>query len=272
MNSTVTLAPDDRRWNIPPENKSGNINSIDRYAVKGELKGTSIWVARPNEPREKELIDMLQEVCRKMNIKPVPQLLIYNSNKPNAASSITKSILFSTNLLDTMTHDQVKAVMGHELVHHVNRKSDLIKDIAVDFGIIAGYIVLRDKFVKPTSKLFTSKLAKAGEFIAAFAAFQVVGLWRSRLREYRSDRGGAMVAGPEAMVGALDNLHERVKVIAAEEEKQGKKHYWHKYAPEFLKSHPTHQHRVERIIQEAPHSFIDRHLNEPTVAPLGNTR
>ncbi len=130
-----------KHWNVPAEEQSGEVS---RTVKNSDLKGMHIWVARPSEPREKELLDILNETCLEMGIKKVPKLLIYANYIPNAASEgHTSEIMFSTDLLENMSlpepdpktgkllmHNEVKAVMGHELDHHKHLFRDLVFKLA----------------------------------------------------------------------------------------------------------------------------------------------
>jgi len=264
---TDAAASTSTSWNIPPRSQSGDVPWLDRLIVR-RRKAKDIWVARAQEPREKGLLDMLSEVSQQMHINHVPKLLIYDSKVPNAASSITGNIMLSTNLRDSMTDDQVKAVMGHELMHHKKRVRDWLLNTATDMAVFVVGIFAFDKGVKKgfpefAAKLRSSKAASTMTNIVEagmiFLGLKPLQRWRQRQQEYRSDQAGAEVAGPVAMIGALDTLENRSKEISKEKEQQGKKHTRSK-KPWFLQTHPTHNKRIARIVEDAPKSFADEYL------------
>ncbi len=245
-------------WNIPPKEQSGNIELRDRNTARAK-GATALWVARPTEPKERELIKILHETCAQMQI-PIPKLLIYASSKPNAFSATyTGSLMFGTNLLDIMTHDEVKAIMGHELTHHINRKQDFIHDFIEGSVLLAGYLLIRDQLSKLATKPWVKTTIKIVGDTAAMIGDIALTLWHKRAREYRSDLGGAQVAGTEAMISGLNTLEHRIREIQQQEKHQGKKH---RPLPAFLRDHPDNRHRIANLIAHPSSSFANKHQME----------
>lgn len=258
------------QWDIPPPDQSGNVPWLAKTTAKLFLKSQGMWAARPARPREKELIDILNETCREMGISNIPRLFIYDSYKPNAvATLIGDNILFSTNLLDIMQHDQVKAIMGHELTHHSRQKPKSIA-VLLSTGIIAdiaanrAFHSLRNQTAKnPATRLLQSaaRVPFLGEVIreiANFSMFLASYGWFQRRFESQADLGGAKVAGEKAMVEALETMDARFKEIRRQEAKEGKID-WKKYTLDLpiFRTHPTIPKRIENILANGPRNLTE---------------
>lgn len=251
------------KWHIPVNPRSDDIPWLDRLLSK-QLNARAIWRARIDEPQENELINILHEVCHQMGIKKIPNILIYDSYKPNASSNlITGNIMFATNLLEIMSRDQIKAVMGHELNHHIHRMRD--------FAFIISNVVIAT-VASEAGHNFIHKLNPAKPFnrllkfmadtllfddISNLLGFSVIQSWWQRRHELEADLGGVKVAGAENMADSIAILDKRSKEILIEEEKQGK-FILRKYIPPFLRSHPSAGKRLDNIAAHTPKSFAER--------------
>lgn len=146
----------------------------------------------------------------------LPEVGIFNSPTPNAfATGMSKNnslVAVSTGLLDTMSKEEVEAVLGHEVAHVYN--GDM-----VTMGLIQGVLNTFVFFFARLLGMFVNRAMGGrgrggiGYYIGYFVGNFIFGIlasfiaaWFSRQREYRADRGGAELAGRDNMIGALQAL------------------------------------------------------------------
>jgi len=147
----------------------------------------------------------------------MPEVAIFEG-APNAfATGAFKNsalVAVSTGLLQSMSREEVEAVLGHEVAHVANGDMvtlTLIQGVVNTFVIflsrIIGYIV--DKMI-----FRTERGVGPGFFIASLVAQIVLGIlasmivaWFSRQREFRADAGSAQLLGDKRpMINALARL------------------------------------------------------------------
>jgi heat shock protein HtpX len=162
------------------------------------------------------LVETVGKLAQKAGIG-MPEVAIFEG-APNAfATGAFKNaslVAVSTGLLESMSREEVEAVLGHEVAHVANGDMvtlTLIQGVLNTFVIflsrIIGYIV--DKAI-----FRTERGVGPGFFIASLVAQVVLGIlasmivaWFSRQREFRADRGSAELVGtPRPMVAALARL------------------------------------------------------------------
>jgi len=248
-----TATPD---WNIPPHARVDETSRFGRMMAR-KYKATAAWEARISEPREKELLELLQNTSQQMGISPSPRLIIYASPKPNAVSN--GHVMIATSLIDGTPPDQLKAVLAHELVHHKNRAHDTMLKGAKIAGIIAASAVLYKKLLPSIPTLFLKVAAVISGLAAEAAGWLFYSRWVTRQHEYRSDVEGAKIAGTGAMISQLETLGRRQKQPHEGELSRAEK--LQKSIP-LLRTHPTPKQRIARLIEEAPQSFRDRQQTE----------
>lgn len=275
-----------RTWHIPSPANSGQIPWLIRNV---ELPGKHIWIARPNMPREKELIDLLHETCAQMGIKRIPRLFIYADYIPNAASEpYTGSILFSTNLLEIMTRDEIKAAMGHELTHHKHSARDVTVELgSAGISLVGGYAaglaawryimnkgsgILRvDNVFKPKGwgLYILASMASSSTFIGINTLVGHFQKAYQRWCETQADDGGAKVAGTQAMIDSLRVLDARAHEIVKEKNEARKDSIaWGETAPipdpedprkKEERDHPLDSERIDHLKKKASPDFVDQH-------------
>jgi heat shock protein HtpX len=162
------------------------------------------------------LVETVGKLAQKAGIG-MPEVAIFEG-APNAfatgAFRNSSLVAVSTGLLESMSREEVEAVLGHEVAHVANGDMvtlTLIQGVVNTFVIflsrIIGYIV--DKAI-----FRTERGVGPGFFIASLVAQVVLGIlasmivaWFSRQREFRADRGSAELLGtPRPMVAALARL------------------------------------------------------------------
>jgi heat shock protein HtpX len=147
----------------------------------------------------------------------MPEVAVYEG-EPNAfATGAFKNsalVAVSTGLLQSMSREEVEAVLGHEVAHVANGDMvtmTLIQGVVNTFVIFLSRIVgtIVDRAVFRTERGFGP-----GYFITVIVCQIVFGLlasiivaWFSRRREFRADRGSAEYLGASRpMINALARL------------------------------------------------------------------
>jgi heat shock protein HtpX len=162
------------------------------------------------------LVDTVKRLSEKAGIG-MPEVAMYEG-EPNAfatgAFRDSALVAVSTGLLNSMSRDEVEAVLGHEIGHVANGDMvtlTLIQGVVNTFVIflsrIIGYIV--DRVI-----LKNDRGQGIGFFVTVMVSQIVLGLfasmivaWFSRQREFRADAASAGLLGsPQPMVNALARL------------------------------------------------------------------
>ena len=162
------------------------------------------------------LVDTVKRLSEKAGID-MPEVAVYEG-EPNAfatgAFKDSALVAVSTGLLQSMSREEVEAVLGHEIGHVANGDMvtlTLIQGVVNTFVIflsrIIGYIV--DRLI-----LKNERGEGLGFFVTVIVSQLVLGLfasmivaWFSRQREFRADEASATLLGsPRPMVAALARL------------------------------------------------------------------
>jgi heat shock protein HtpX len=177
-------------------------------------------IAQPANATERWLLDTVAKQAGRAGI-PLPEVAIYEG-APNAfATGATKNaslVAVSTGLLQSMTHDEVEAVLAHEVAHVANGDMvtlTLIQGVVNTFVIFLARVVAYfvDQFLRRDGDeargpgiAFTITSVVCDLLFGLVASIIVA--WFSRQREYRADRGAAQIMGtPRPMIAALQRLN-----------------------------------------------------------------
>ena len=80
-------------------------------------------ISQPRTQREAWLMNTVERQARQAGI-PMPEVAIYQAPEPNAfatgASKASSLVAVSTGLLQSMTDDEIEAVLAHEVSHIAN--------------------------------------------------------------------------------------------------------------------------------------------------------
>ena len=176
-------------------------------------------IAQPSNADEKWLVNTVQKLADKSGIG-MPEVGIFEGD-PNAfATGAFKNsalVAVSTGLLQNMTHEEIEAVLAHEVAHIANGDMvtmTLIQGVMNTFVVflsrVVGYAV--DSFLRKNDEENTGPgmgywiTTIVLDIVLGFAAAIVVA-WFSRQREFRADAGAAELLGrKQPMVNALARL------------------------------------------------------------------
>jgi heat shock protein HtpX len=176
-------------------------------------------IAQPSNADEKWLVDTVKKLSDKAGIG-MPEVGIFEGD-PNAfATGAFKNsalVAVSTGLLQNMTHEEIEAVLAHEVAHIANGDMvtmTLIQGVMNTFVVflsrVVGYAV--DSFLRKNDEENTGPgmgywiTTIVLDIVLGFAAAIVVA-WFSRHREFRADAGAAQLMGrKQPMMNALARL------------------------------------------------------------------
>ena len=170
----------------------------------------------PQSADEQWLVGTVQRLADKAGIG-MPEVAIYEGAANAFATGAFRDsslVAISTGLLESMTRDEVEAVLGHEVSHVANGDmvtlalvQGVVNTFVVFLARVVGYIVDRTVFR-------TERGVGPGFFVTVFVSEIVFGIlasmivaWFSRQREFRADAGSAGLLGsPRPMISALRRL------------------------------------------------------------------
>ena len=197
---------------------SGSIISLlmSKWSAK-RMVGAQV-IENPVDPTERWLLETVRRQADAAGIG-MPEVAIYDAPDVNAFATgwnrNSALVAVSTGLLQSMSKDEIEAVLGHEMSHVSN--GDMVT-LALIQGVVNTFVIF---FAKLFGILVDRVLLKnderngpgIGAFIAEIAAQLVLGMlasvivmWFSRQREFRADAGGANLAGRNKMIAALERL------------------------------------------------------------------
>ncbi|MES2070883.1 MAG: protease HtpX [Pseudomonadota bacterium] len=173
----------------------------------------------PASSTELWLVNTVKALSERAGIG-MPEVAVYNG-EPNAfATGAFKNsalVAVSTGLLESMTKEEVEAVLGHEVAHIANGDMvtmTLIQGVVNTFVIflarVVGYAI--DKAVFRNNN--DDDRPGIGYMITVFVCEMIFGVlaslivaWFSRQREFRADAGSAKLLGSgRPMINALARL------------------------------------------------------------------
>lgn len=237
------------RYIFAPADAKG-VGFFDRLALTALLGAQDAWMARPDDPKEKQVLDAVAGLAPRMGVSRPPKIIIYQSNVPNAASILTGSVVVGTNLMEIMNPGQIEAVLGHELAHHRHRPRDLPALLGTPLAYDVGMEFIRPGLMRgagPNQRLAFAAVESVGWGAANFLA----PLAYMRSLEFEADREGARFTGrTQDMIGALEALDKRINEI--HKEKQAQKPMTAAKTPpvwmKYLRTHPPTSERIARLM------------------------
>lgn len=188
--------------------------AISKWMAKRSM-GVQV-ISQPRNASEQWLLDTVSRQAQEAGIS-MPEVGVFQSPQPNAfATGMRRNaalVAVSTGLLQSMSREEVEAVLGHEVSHVANGDmvtmallQGVVNTFVVFLSRVIGHVV--DRVVFKTERGYgpayyiTSIVAQI--FLSILASMIV--MWFSRQREFRADAGGANLAGKTKMIGALQAL------------------------------------------------------------------
>jgi heat shock protein HtpX len=178
-------------------------------------------ISTPRNLDEAWLVNTVKRQAERSGID-MPEVAVYESPDPNAfATGMRRNsalVAVSTGLLHAMNHDEVEAVLGHEISHVANGDmvtltliQGVVNTFVIFFSRVIGHVV--DRVVFKTERghgpafLITTIVAQVVFGILA----SIIVMWFSRRREFTADAGSASLAGRDKMIAALKRLQKSVQ-------------------------------------------------------------
>jgi len=210
----------------------GSVGSLISLFLSKWMAKRSMGVELIENPRtgeERWLLDTVAELSQKAGIK-MPEVGIFASYQSNAfATGWNRNdalVAVSSGLLQRMTKDEVRAVLGHEIGHVAN--GDMVT-LALVQGVVNAFVMFFSRIIGN----FVDRVVFKNEegpgiayYVTSIIADIVLGILASiivmafsRYREFRADEAGANLAGRAAMISALRALqreHEMPDQMPAE--------------------------------------------------------
>ena len=221
------------------------------------LRSTGAQVIEvPRNEGEKWLFDMVERLSRDAGIE-MPDVAIFDSHQPNAFATGAKRndalVAVSIGLLESMTAEQVEAVMAHEIAHVAN--GDMVTMTLLQ-GVVNTFVILLSRLL---ANVVTSALGRSGrgvyfivvivlQMVFGFFASMIV-MWFSRRREFRADHDSGVLTSNAHMISALevlqrqqepDNLPEQVAAFGIRPSKGSG-------MAKFFASHPPIEARIAAL-------------------------
>jgi heat shock protein HtpX len=174
-------------------------------------------IEAPQNADEVWIVETVRKFADKAQIG-MPEVAIYEG-EPNAfatgAFKNSSLVAVSTGLLQSMTKEEVEAVIGHEVAHIANGDMvtmTLVQGVMNTFVVflsrIVGYfvdkVILKNNNDGPGIGYYVTTVIM--DILLGFVAHMIVA-WFSRQREFRADAGAANYMGqPRSMQAALARL------------------------------------------------------------------
>ena len=185
-------------------------------------KQVALWttgahvIKNPEGAHERWLVDTVRRLADKANIG-MPDVAVYQG-EPNAfATGAFKNsalVAVSSGLLESMSRDEIEAVLGHEITHVAN--GDMVTLTLIQ-GVLNTFVFFLSRvvgFIVDKVVFRTERGVGPGFYITVVASQIVFGIlasmivaYFSRWREFRADAGsGRLLGTPQPMIAALTRL------------------------------------------------------------------
>jgi heat shock protein HtpX len=239
--------------------------ALSRVMAKWAM-GVQLIDPHTKNPDEARLLATVYGLAKQAKLSVMPQVGLFRSPEPNAfATGPTRSrslVAVSTGLLSRMTPEEVKGVLGHEISHVAN--GDMVTMTLLQ-GVVNAFVMFLARVLAYALSGFGKTREQGsqgsfGSFMLFTYLFEIIFMIfgsilvcaYSRWREFRADKGGAMLAGKDNMIGALralqaaQNIHdprtEQPAIAAFKISHPGKKGFLWLFA-----THPPLETRIARL-------------------------
>ncbi|MGC2520469.1 MAG: protease HtpX [Burkholderiales bacterium] len=195
---------------------SGSIFSLLISKLMAKWSTGARVIDAPEGAHEQWLVDTVRRLADKAGIG-MPEVAVYEG-APNAfatgAFRNSALVAVSTGLLESMSREEIEAVLGHEIAHVAN--GDMVT-LTIIQGVVNTFVVFLARVVGYAVDRVVFRTERGigpGYYITVIVCqivFSILAsmivMWFSRRREFRADAGSAQYLGsPRPMIGALTRL------------------------------------------------------------------
>jgi STE24 endopeptidase len=225
------------------------VASIVFYSAE---KLIDIIVLKPKYVENSEIVEMVDELIKKLNTKPFKEIKVEDSPIANAEVSglFNEKLIISTKLIKILSKEELKSIIAHEIAH---KKKQHIK-IGLFEWFVIGIIVFSglSYSLKFFNKLFGNiGFIWIGLFMCAYFLDIVIDRHLSKKREIEVDIIASKITNPKTFIKALSKIH------------------YANYMPEdeilnLISTHPSLMKRIKYIQREfnIPDEEVEKIMNE----------
>ena len=212
----------------------GMVGSFVSLALSKKLAkyfmGVKVINPESSDGPSAKLIELVTRLSRDAGLQEIPEVGIFSSQDLNAfATGPTKKrslVAVSSRLLEEMNPGELEAILAHEISHISS--GDMVTMTLIQ-GVVNAFVM----FLARVLAFALSSIIKGDSrnrpsygsfYILSFIFeifFMILGSMFvatfSRFREYRADQGGAMLAGKDNMISALEKLGHAKQLFSAKE-------------------------------------------------------
>jgi heat shock protein HtpX len=169
-----------------------------------------------------DLYQMVQELSNRANL-PMPKVYVIPNDQPNAFATgrnpQNAAVAVTQGIMRTLTRDELRGVIGHELAH-VKHRDILVGTVAATMAGAISMIANMAQWAmifgggRSSDDEGGHPVAGIAMMIVAPIAAMMVQMAISRSREFLADEGGAQIAGnPLSLSSALRKLDAKAHQI-----------------------------------------------------------
>ena len=239
---------------------------LSKTMVKASMKCKTIDGTEGDA--ERWLVSTIEDLSRRAGVK-MPEVAIYPGEANAFATGAFKNsalVAVSTGIMQQMTREELRAVLGHEMSHV--RNGDMVT-MCLTQGVVNTFVIFFSHILASVVQGALSGNKNRRRGVGGYAAYHmtvqlfqlVFGLlaslvvfWYSRKREYAADAGSAELLGsPGPMIAALRRLGNLQPGVLPDSIKafgiSGK-------MASFFASHPPLEARIDALMNLPPDTGV----------------